>query len=264
VTSIHCTLRNNIGQNTAGLTAVSLRLMPTEEIVETAPMEESKVFLAKDGQYYRTYMEQRAANIRHNEAKLKAVGLDASFRRCMRNGTASPKRRKPMSPQVDEPRRQSSRIRRQPPPLELELPPSPPRPRISRKQRIPRRKEVEDDAFNTALTNKDRQQLQRYVSADWLQEMEVYLKEVEHVSYPNQRSVMRQVEKLVSGEGITYVHWNNPSGNGEIYFGRGRNVSLSDDFDQLYDEACVFEEEHGRDLGNGTYLVFVKIFIDDG
>jgi hypothetical protein len=228
--------------------------MPPEEVVNPAPSEEITSFLAKDGLYYRSYMEQRAANIRHNEAKLKAVGLDESFRSHMRrnNGTTPLKRRKIMSPQSDEASRKSSRIRRQPPPLALELPPSPRAGQKIRAQRIPRRKGAEEGAVH-ALTEEDRQQLQRYATADWLPEMERYLKDVEHVSYPNQRSVLRQVEKLVSGDGITYARWNDDSSSAEIYFGRGRNVSLTDDFDQLYDEACAFEEAHGRDLGNGAY-----------
>jgi len=39
-----------------------------------------------------------------------------------------------------------------------------------------------------------------------------------------------------------------------VYFKKNKPVKLSSDFDKMYDEAVDFEDEHGRDLGNGWLL----------
>jgi hypothetical protein len=90
---------------------------------------------------------------------------------------------------------------------------------------------------------------------DWLNEMEDWLKKVPHgasqkvVSEVNAKSVMRQVRKLVSGEGITYKHWPV-----ETFFYKDTKVDLTFDFGQMHDEAVRIEDTHGRDKGNGWLL----------
>jgi hypothetical protein len=93
------------------------------------------------------------------------------------------------------------------------------------------------------------------VPEKWMNEMEVWLKEVPHgnsqkvVSVDNARSVMRQVRRLALGEGITYLHW--PVGT---FFYKDTKVNLSFDFGQMHDEAVRIEDTHGRDKGNGWLL----------
>ena len=60
---------------------------------------------------------------------------------------------------------------------------------------------------------------------------------------------MRQVEKLCSGAGVTYHRWP-----GQIYFCKGERLALSWDMNALYDRAVEYENEYGRDLGNGWLL----------
>lgn len=97
------------------------------------------------------------------------------------------------------------------------------------------------------LTAQERQSLR--TSEKWLDALQTYLVEEEQLSEQNLRSVMRQVEKLVSGMGVTYRHWDEG-----VVFGRQQKVTLRDDFDALHAEAVEFENRHGRDLGNGWLL----------
>lgn len=225
-------------------------------IMSTVPISR---FRAKDGLYYNSYMEQRAANMRQNEAALKAAGLDAaSFRAAAASvrrssgaastttTTTTPKKQRLSASRraaavvtPTPPRRLSVRVRNLPPSDPGILPqerfsPSPKRRKIQKKQQVVDK-----------LTEEERTQLREQV--DWLDEMEAYLKDEENLSYQNYRSVMRQVEKLVAGEGVTYHHWDEGT-----YFYKDSRITLSDDFDVLYEEACNFEDEHGKDLGNGT------------
>ena len=80
--------------------------------------------------------------------------------------------------------------------------------------------------------------------------MEDYLIAHEHLSPQNLRSVMRQVEKLVSGKGISYSQWED-----HVLFASGRPIQLSDDMQEWYEQAVQFEDEHGRDKGNGKEVV---------
>ena len=99
-----------------------------------------------------------------------------------------------------------------------------------------------------SLTPEQRQQLRW--SESWLDDMQTYLIEKEHLSSQNLRSVMRQVEKLVSGVGVTYQHWPP----GVVFGGAGQQVTLHDDFEALHANAVEFEHRHGRDRGNGWLL----------
>ena len=103
------------------------------------------------------------------------------------------------------------------------------------------------------LTDAQRETLES--SGAWLDELETFLLRTPHgrlgkvCSDDNARSVMNQVRKLVSGAGIDYHHW--PEG---VAFRGGHPVTLADDFVAMYANALEFEDEHGRDLGNGWLL----------
>ena len=239
-------------------------------IKSSAEEEEKKddvmLFQAKDGIYYPTYLEQRAANIRYNEQKLKSIGLGGSFRKPapIRSSPSISRKRLSLSHKNNEddptgspaePLRKSGRLRHQPviyEPLssnEIQL----------KKRKIARMSDTSKSApslksgamTNTTIASADRQMLQTFEGSapTWLSDMELYLNNVETLSRANLRSVMRQVEKLVTGVGITYKHWEE-----HVYFHRDAPISLADDMDNLYYEALEFEIEHGRDLGNGTVV----------
>ena len=97
-----------------------------------------------------------------------------------------------------------------------------------------------------ALTEADRQTLRN--ENNWIVEMDTYLRDVQALSQQNHRSVMRQVEKLSAGLGITYHRWKS-----DVYFYKDQKVALDTDFGAMHEEACHFEAEHGKDLGNGMY-----------
>jgi hypothetical protein len=102
---------------------------------------------------------------------------------------------------------------------------------------------------NTEFT-KDEMQLLKNVSADlWMDDMDRYLNDVEGISKMNRVSVMRQITKLVSGVGITYHHW--PAGT---YFYKHKFLNLSTELNHMYQTAIDYENQYGRDLGNGTLL----------
>ena len=274
------------------------------EIEEEEEEEEKKdsttdtattLFLAKDGIYYHSYMEQRAANIRYNEQKLKAVGLDGSFRRRFVGESvvepSSAVRKRSFSTRYSNNNnsdtnvlRKSGRIRQQSQQREtITTQPSAPKSSSSSisssarnsttshvlEEELPVTEDDDDEttkktvrttnvrrvpsrtaaAALNALPLSDRQTLRHYETShpDWILAMEIYLRDVEHLSYPNYRNVLRQVEKLTNGSGITYTHWND-----DVAFHEQHPISLSDDMNELYQEAVDFEMEHGRDLGNGT------------
>lgn len=103
-------------------------------------------------------------------------------------------------------------------------------------------------ARSMVVTDEERKKLQDNVP-DWLDSLEEYLTDVDAVSESNRRSVLRQVERMAAGIGITYHHWKK-----DTFFYKGTCIDLSFDFDKLYDEAVAFENEYGRDLGNGWLL----------
>jgi hypothetical protein len=90
----------------------------------------------------------------------------------------------------------------------------------------------------------------RYPDAiSWLADMKDYLDVKQGLSVYNSRNVMRQVEKLVAGTGVWYEHWDD-----HMCFGKGQRVDLSWDFEELLVHAQDFEDEHGKDWGNGWLL----------
>jgi hypothetical protein len=86
----------------------------------------------------------------------------------------------------------------------------------------------------------------------WFPEFEMFLTSVPHgsiskvASPSNAKSVLRQVKKLVTGEGIGYIQWPR-----NIIFAEHRVVTLDDDFHVLLLEAKHYEDTYGRDTGNG-------------
>ena len=83
---------------------------------------------------------------------------------------------------------------------------------------------------------------------------EEFLRYENKISDQNARSVMRQVRKLASGEGIRYESpkYGWPEG---CYFMKGKKVTPMDDFVQLMEDAAECEYQWGRDHGNGWLLV---------
>lgn len=229
----------------------------TEQSGEEASSERTNthIYMAKDGMYYSSYEMMAKANKQANEKRMKDLGLD-KFRSTPSNKSrGGSSRRNPGTSlkTTTAPTRRSTRLCKEeevgpPEPKELptELVYDTPRPAKKRKVTRPVTPETE------AVSKQDRQKIGRLFkkeTAEWLAEMETYLIENENLSYQNHRSVMRQVEKLSSGHGITYHHW--PAG---VFFGKGQMVDLTWNLEALYDEACDFEDEHGRDLGNGWLL----------
>lgn len=203
-------------------------------------------FLAKDGIVYQSYAEMVEANKTFNEAHLKSLNLD-KFKpaKVPRKSTArsSPTKTKVLSnAQV----RRSNRVRKAPPEnpglslVELEI--------VERSvRRVKKRKKVASENSMPFLSETERDSLKDL--PHWIEDMERYLLEEENLSQQNFRSVMRQVERLASGQGITYGRWKEGT-----YFMKGEKVNLSANFDKLYDEAVSFEDYEGRDLGNGWLL----------
>lgn len=85
------------------------------------------------------------------------------------------------------------------------------------------------------------------------QKIKEYLSEVDSLSDQNKRNVMRQVTKLVLGEGIRYDSkaYGWPEG---CYFLKGTKVEPTDDILKLMDIGRECEDEWGRDHGNGWLL----------
>lgn len=212
-------------------------------------------YLAKDGLYYTTYENMAKANKALVEKRIQSLGLDQLWSRA-KTVTPSPRKTTARSrPATTEPARRSKRIRKEPAPFVQELfADAIVRPRgfhqkEEKKKKKQHRRPVTSDDINLLISAADRAKLtQMYPDNDdsWLDDMEHYLAHDEQVSEQNYRSVMRQVEKLCTGVGITYHHW--PKG---VYFAKGDAVNLGWNMQELYVKACEYETKYGRDLGNG-------------
>jgi hypothetical protein len=93
-------------------------------------------------------------------------------------------------------------------------------------------------------------------SLDWIPNFYDFLVNVPHgrnqktVTAANARTVIRQVEKLATGEGITYLHW--PRGT---VFASGERIDYNhNNLQRLYERAQQFEKDYGKDKGNGWLL----------
>ena len=204
--------------------------------------------LAKDGLYYGTYEFMANANKLANEKRIQALGLDNfhSKSRKARKKTASP-RKSSSSPLAST--RSSKRIRREPAPPKQELVDDTDLKRRRSTMKSPLRKRPQLDV--TAVSPTDRPNLGKQYKdpSVWMQAIKSYWVDQEGLSNQNLRSVMRQVSKLCTGEGVTYKRWPE-----QAHFCKGEEVDLSWDLDALYDQACEYENKHGRDLGNGWLL----------
>jgi len=94
-------------------------------------------------------------------------------------------------------------------------------------------------------------------SSTYLIKFEEYLNNVDaagELSKQNKRSVLRQVNKLVGGEGIRYDSKTEDCWPQGCYFLKGVKVGPTDDISTLMDDAKACEEQWGRDRGNGWLL----------
>jgi hypothetical protein len=209
-------------------------------------------FQAKDGLWYSTYQEKADANKKTNDEYLRSKGLLdtlASMKKKSRpRKRASPSRTTIARVVTPTPTRRSNRLRETKAAyvglkLDFQEP-------ARKKAKAPKNG---TKARKEAFCEEDLRALQNV--PDWLEEMEDFLMSVPHghgnrvVGEANASSVMRQVQKLVSGVGITYHHWSEGT-----RFKRGVKTHLGMNFDKLYDEAVEMENKHGRDLGNGWLL----------
>jgi hypothetical protein len=101
------------------------------------------------------------------------------------------------------------------------------------------------------LTKDEKSKIESKMKGDdeFLATFEDYLTNVDIISDPNRRSVLRQITKLVLGQGITYSRW--PVG---CIFLRDMKVSPTDDVLKLMSIGRECEEKWGKDLGNGWLL----------
>jgi len=204
--------------------------------------------VARDGVEYATYDEMVEANKRRIKQRMVELGLDRPLPKPARpraspsNSTGGSAQKRAL--RSKRPVRRSQRVKGEAPASNALLPrremlndSTPP---VRRKK-----KHVKHQWKNQQLTLQERRKLPSAKDTSWLEELEVYLQDEEKISEQNLRSVMRQVKKLVHGEGITYHHW----AEGVVF--HPKRISLQDDFEELHAQAVDFENEHGRDLGNG-------------
>ena len=89
----------------------------------------------------------------------------------------------------------------------------------------------------------------------WLDEMENFLVSVPHgrmekvISAPNAKSVMRQVQKLATGQGIGYQKWPD-----NVIFYQNIKVDLTFDFEKMLLQAKEYEDKYGADTGHGWLM----------
>lgn len=246
----------------------------------------SHSFQAKDGRWYPTYMEKVTANRAYNDAVLRSKGLletVASMKKQQRRTkvTANSKNTSEnRPPRIVTPVRRSVRISTKDDPtatkrkfqaLEFNeddkpifqqrrdqederLVSTPPRPAPAAKKQ--RRNAQSVVSYEYTLSDQEALALQHLdPHKDWLNDMDLWLRTVPHgnghkvVSADNARSVMNQVRKLVTGEGITYHHWES-----SVYFKKGISIHLGQNMEDLFQQAQDMEDRHGRDLGNGWLL----------
>jgi hypothetical protein len=195
------------------------------ELVETP----AHSFRSKDGKYYASYNEMVDANIRHNEAFMATKGLDhTSMQRLKQSARPRPrppaasKKRQALAVSNDGPRRRSTRQKHAVESENNESSSSAPSVIVdnidiivnileqqekakAKKQKQALRSKAAVAPAVWQLSQADRLKLQHLPT--WVKSMATYLLEEEHLSIPNQRSVMRQVEKLAAGLGVEYKRW---------------------------------------------------------
>ncbi|KAL3909993.1 MAG: hypothetical protein SGILL_007867, partial [Bacillariaceae sp.] len=224
-------------------------LPPKPKGYETMPEDDDDgktYFLAKDGLYYESYRDFAAANriYIHEYLDMKSI---QSLKPPKKSPRATPRKRNkgPITPS-----RNSKRLKLVSP----ENPKGMSEEDLLNEEMEEQEKNARIKDFRTGETQMRRQPKpltdeERAKMKDlpvWMEDFYEFLTEVQEISDGNCRSVMNQVQKMVTGVGITYHHW--PNGR---YFYRGTKIDLNFDFDELYHEAQDMENKYGRDLGNG-------------
>jgi hypothetical protein len=203
----------------------------------------------KDGQWY-SYEDLSVANRQFLQTKFELDKLAAVFINPTANKRMKGKRDKKEVAPATTPRRSSARLRVVSPNEQgvvahCELVGDD----ETQQERLKKRVKLTGGKGRNyvELTEEDRANMQNL--PDWMDQLQDYLTYVDPVSTQNCRSVMRQVEKMAAGVGITYHRWKEGT-----WFYRGIKIDLSYDFDKLYDDAVGMENQHGRDLGNGWLM----------
>jgi hypothetical protein len=208
----------------------------------TASTNSQTQFLAKDGLYYATYKEMREANVRANLQHLENLGLQEY------KPLIVPKKRTLQRVAAPEQVRRSTRVRKEVTVLQMLHDDDRP---LHKKSKIRRRNTTTTDTSQPTTTHsKSLSHEQRHSLPPlpaWLDTFHHYLHDVEHLSTANTQSVLRQVRRLASGEGIAYSRWPP-----HVKF--QATISVHSDYDALYQRALEHESIHGRDLGNGWLL----------
>ena len=95
---------------------------------------------------------------------------------------------------------------------------------------------------------------ERAALGEWdMEAFEDFLTYEHPISEDNRKQVMRQATKLVSGQGVHYgsASYGWPD---DVVFRKGEPITLTSDICQISYDAKAFEDEHGRDHGNGWLL----------
>mmetsp|Transcript_23262 Transcript_23262/g.69674 ORF Transcript_23262/g.69674 Transcript_23262/m.69674 type:complete len:256 (-) Transcript_23262:41-808(-) len=195
------------------------------------------------------YELERDARIARNQAFLASIGLGEDGQKLPKKAPRTPKPRAPKRKVPESERRKSSRLAGGVAPVErLEYDPEDFEDRRPAKKvrRAPR-------AEPSPLTDEQRALLGEWdmeAFYDFLGSTTTYHKEI---SPDNRRAVIRQVTKLVTGEG---VHYDSPSYGWpeHVVFRKDEPVTLQSDIEQIKEDAKAFEDKHGRDHGNGWLL----------
>jgi hypothetical protein len=94
-------------------------------------------------------------------------------------------------------------------------------------------------------------------TVDWIPDFYRFLVSVPHgrnkrtVSAKNAIPTIRQVEKLATGEGITYQHWPH----GTVFASRERIDCDTINIQKLFERAVQFEKDYGRDRSSSRLLL---------
>ena len=104
-------------------------------------------------------------------------------------------------------------------------------------------------ATDYELSEEEKKELELHMDKNYLTKFEEFLRYYDKVSDANCRSILRQIEKLSRGEGITYGGWAEG-----VVFKPGVKITPLSDLIELFAEATEMEARHGRDKGNGWLL----------
>jgi hypothetical protein len=109
-----------------------------------------------------------------------------------------------------------------------------------------KQKRAKAESGGAEITEEERKALEKYEIVNGMNE---WLERFVKVSKNNQRNVIRKVEMLCAGDGLSVSTWLDG-----ISFMNGSKVNLSMDFDDMLNEAKEWEAKYGRDPGNGWAL----------